>query len=117
MILFTADFLKNRGYDIKYEFDDIDKYLEYCEEMQENVKEDFNSKKLLSEVLEDIALFGYSELYIFFTIKKIQGFEILYIYDYADLEYKVKDTAENFAKIKTECLLKLLNFQIQKSTS
>lgn len=68
--------------------------------------------KLLAELIEDLALFNYEEIYIFFEIKNIDEFECIYIYDYADLEYKILDTKENFAKIKIKDAIKLLAFQL-----
>lgn len=116
MILFTAETLNKRGYDIKYEFEDVDEYLQICKSLQENAHKT-GSPKLLAELMEDLGYFDYKEVYIFFEIKKIKNideFECIYIYDYADLEYKILDAKENFAKIKTEDAIKLLAFQLSE---
>ena len=74
MILFSAEYLKNKGEAITYEFDDVDKYLKLCEKYQ--IIESLN---LLNELTADIAMFDYKEVYIFFIIKEIEGVETLYI--------------------------------------
>lgn len=113
MILFTAETLNKRGYNLKYEFEDVDKYLQICKGLQENAPK-IGNPKLLAELMEDLALFNYKEIYIFFEIKNIDEFECIYIYDYVDLEYKILDAKENFAKIKTEDAIKLLAFQLSE---
>lgn len=114
MILFSAEYLKNKGETITYEFDDVDKYLKLCEKYQ--IKETseclIESLNLLNEITADIAMFDYKEVYIFFIIKEIEGVETLYIYDYADTDYIIQDVKENFAKVKTKDLVKMLLFQL-----
>lgn len=111
MILFTVEVLKKKGFDIKYEFEDVDKYLQICKNLQENAPK-IGNPKLLAELMEDLGYFDYKEIYIFFEIKNIDGFECLYVYDYADIEYIIEDTKENFAKVKVEDAIKLLGFQL-----
>lgn len=111
MILFTAECLRKNGFKMNYEFENVDEYLKNCKKMQEDAPK-VGNPKLLAELMEDLALFNYEEVYIFFEIKNIDEFECIYIYDYADLEYKILDAKENFAKIKTEDAIKLLAFQL-----
>ncbi|MDD7411262.1 hypothetical protein [Fusobacterium gastrosuis] len=113
MILFTVDTLNKRGYNLKYEFEDVDKYLQICKELQENTPK-VGSSKLLAELMEDIGYFDYKEIYIFFEIKNVDAFEYIYIYDYADLEYIIEDSKENFAKVKVEDAIKLIGFQLSE---
>ena len=114
MILFTAEYLKNKGEAITYEFEDVEKYLQICEKYQiiETSISLTESLNILNELTADLAMFHYKELYIFFVIKEIEGIETLYIYDYADSEYVIQDSKENFAKVKSEDLVKLLLFQL-----
>ncbi|WP_074016145.1 hypothetical protein [Fusobacterium massiliense] len=114
MILFTAEYLKNKGEAITYEFEDVEKYLQICEKYQiiETSISLTESLNILNELTADLAMFHYKELYIFFVIKEIEGIETLYIYDYADPEYVIQDSKENFAKVKSEDLVKLLLFQL-----
>jgi|GEM_PF-2629858 hypothetical protein len=116
MLLFTADYLKSKGEKIAYEFENVDNYINLCKKYQTEdtsivCNESFN---LLNELTLDLGMFGYEEVYIFFKIEKIEEVEVLYIYDYIDLDYKIKDTKENFAKIKAQDLYKLLLFQLEK---
>lgn len=116
MILFSAEYLKNKGEAITYEFDDVDKYLKLCEKYQ--IKETseclIESLNLLNELTADIVMFNYKEVYIFFIIKEIERIETLYIYDYADTDYIIQDAKENFAKVKSKDLVKLLLFQLRE---
>ncbi|WP_338939446.1 hypothetical protein KST07_02465 [Fusobacterium nucleatum] len=116
MLLFTADYLKSKCEQITYEFENVDNYINLCKKYQTDdtsviCNESFN---LLNELTIDLAIFKYKEVYIFFKIKKIEDAEVLYIYDYIDLDYKIKDTKENFAKVKSQDLYKLLLFQLGK---
>lgn len=114
MILFSAEYLKNKGEAITYEFDDVDKYLKLCEKYQikETSESLIESLNLLNELTADIAMFDYKEVYIFFIIKEIEGVETLYIYDYADTDYIIQDAKENFAKVKSKDFIKMLLFQL-----
>ena len=81
MLLFTADYLKSKDEQIAYEFENVDKYLKLCEKYQiketsECLTESFD---LLNELIADIAMFDYKEVYIFFIIKEIEGVEMIYI--------------------------------------
>lgn len=114
MLLFTADYLKSKGEQIAYEFENVDKYLKLCEKYQiketsECLTESFD---LLNELIADTAMFDYKEVYIFFIIKEIEGVEMIYIYDYADTDYIIQDAKENFAKVKSKDLVKMLLFQL-----
>lgn len=116
MLLFAADYLKLKGEKITYEFENVDNYINLCKKYQTEdtsivCHESFN---LLNELTIDLEMFNYEEVYIFFKIEKIEDVEVLYIYDYIDLDYKIKDTKENFAKIKAQDLYKLLLFQLGK---
>ena len=116
MLLFTADFLKSKGEQITYEFENVDNYINLCRKYQtEDTSIVCNeSLNLLNELTLDLGMFNYEEVYIFFKIEKIEDVEVLYIYDYIDLGYKIKDAKENFAKIKAQDLYKLLLFQLGK---
>ena len=54
------------------------------------------------EAAEWFSSLDYDEIYIFFKIEKIEDVEVLYIYDYIDLDYEIRDTKEDFAKIKAK---------------
>ena len=116
MLLLTADYLKSKGEQIIYEFENVDTYLNLCKKYQTKetsiiYNESFD---LLNELTLDLAMFNYKELYIFFKIEKIDNTEVLYIYDYIDLDYKIKDTKENYARVKSKDLYKMLLFQLGK---
>ena len=116
MLLFTADYLKSKGEKIAYEFENVDNYINLCKKYQ---TEDTSivcheSLDLINELTLDLGMFGYEEVYIFFKIEKIEEVEVLYIYDYIDLDYKIKDSKENFAKVKAQDLYKILLFQLGK---
>lgn len=116
MILFTVEYLKNKGETITYEFEDIDRYLKLCKKYQtkETSISLTESLNVLNELIADLAMFDYKELYIFFVIKEIEGIETLYIYDYADTKYVIQDSKENFAKLKSKDFVKLLLFQLEE---
>jgi hypothetical protein len=116
MLLFTAEYLKSKGEQITYEFENVDSYIKLCKKYQ---TEDTSiicheSLELISELTLDLGMFDYEEVYIFFKIEKIEEVEVLYIYDYIDLDYKIKDAEENFAKVKSQDLYKMLLFQLGK---
>lgn len=116
MLLFTADYLKSKGEKITYEFENVDNYIKMCKKYQTEdtsviCHESFN---LLNELTIDLGMFNYDEIYIFFKIEKIEDVEVLYIYDYIDLDYEIRDTKEDFAKIKAKDLYKLLLLQLGK---
>lgn len=116
MLLFTADYLKSKGEQITYELEDVDNYIKLCKKYQieDTSVVCHESLDLINELTLDLGMFDYKEVYIFFKIKKIEDAEVLYIYDYIDLDYKIKDAKENFAKVKSQDLYKLLLFQLGK---
>lgn len=81
MILFSAEYLKNKGEAITYEFDDVDKYLKLCEKYQ--IKETseclIESLNLLNELTADIAMFNYKEVYIFYNQRNRRNRNFIYI--------------------------------------
>lgn len=94
----------------------MDNYIKLCKKYQieDTSVVCHESLDLINELTLDFGMFDYKEVYIFFKIKKIEDAEVLYIYDYIDLDYKIKDAKENFAKVKSQDLYKLLLFQLGK---
>ena len=64
MLLFTADFLKSKGEQITYEFENVDNYIKMCKKYQTKdtsivCNESFN---LLNELTLDLGMFNYKEI-------------------------------------------------------